>query len=349
MFERGLIIGKFMPFHRGHEYLIRFAMQHCDTLDVIVCTNRQEPLEGHRRWQCVARSLAGLQECKVNVLWYQNDLPQEPEGITDEAFWKAWVRGVTNEVHYLKGIGPRGRVQYDALFASEDYAWRFARELGAEYVPVNPIRSIVPISATKIRENPLAYWEYLTEEAREDYVQTIVIGGPESCGKSTMCKLLADEFKTIYVPEYGRDFYEMRNLDINHVRYEHMELIAHGHFASVDAAKRHANRRLFVDTDIFSTILFSKVYFKKVPEDLYLDAESWKPNLTLVCKPNVEWVPDQLRNLGHLRDQFFEDYIDLLEEYRLPYKVIDGGQYGDRLLEAVKHVHALGGVPKAVN
>ena len=37
-------------------------------------------------------------------------------------------------------------------------------------------------------------------------VKKIVIIGPESTGKSTLCKSLADHYKTAWVKEYAREY-----------------------------------------------------------------------------------------------------------------------------------------------
>ena len=43
----GFLLGKFLPPHRGHQYLIDFARNHVDHLTVLVCTIAREPIPGH--------------------------------------------------------------------------------------------------------------------------------------------------------------------------------------------------------------------------------------------------------------------------------------------------------------
>ena len=40
----GLIIGKFMPPHLGHQYLVDFARNYVDELNVLVCSLKSEPI-----------------------------------------------------------------------------------------------------------------------------------------------------------------------------------------------------------------------------------------------------------------------------------------------------------------
>ena len=47
---RGMLLGKFLPPHRGHEYMIRFAQSLVDELTVQVCSSVREPPPGHLRY-----------------------------------------------------------------------------------------------------------------------------------------------------------------------------------------------------------------------------------------------------------------------------------------------------------
>ena len=49
MFEKGLVIGKFYPPHRGHKYLIDTALAACEEVTVIVCYKKTETVPGELR------------------------------------------------------------------------------------------------------------------------------------------------------------------------------------------------------------------------------------------------------------------------------------------------------------
>ncbi|MBC7528176.1 MAG: adenylyltransferase/cytidyltransferase family protein [Chthonomonadaceae bacterium] len=57
---RGMLLGKFMPPHRGHEYLLRFAQSLVDELTVQVCTSVREPLPGHLRCKWMRDHFGGI-------------------------------------------------------------------------------------------------------------------------------------------------------------------------------------------------------------------------------------------------------------------------------------------------
>jgi len=50
---RGLVLGKFLPYHAGHPHLIRTARAQCDELTVLVCSVRREPIPGALRFRWV--------------------------------------------------------------------------------------------------------------------------------------------------------------------------------------------------------------------------------------------------------------------------------------------------------
>ena len=57
---RGLILGKFLPPHIGHEYLIRFAAGLVDELTVQVCTSVRESIPGNLRYQWMRDHFGGV-------------------------------------------------------------------------------------------------------------------------------------------------------------------------------------------------------------------------------------------------------------------------------------------------
>jgi HTH-type transcriptional repressor of NAD biosynthesis genes len=109
----------------------------------------------------------------VHVMHCEDENPQAPED-DPENFWPEWWRSLLSRLDR----------PLDLVFASEAYGVRLARELGAEYIPVDPVRDTVPSSARQIREDPLKYGDYLLAEARPYYVKRVVVASPESSSKS---------------------------------------------------------------------------------------------------------------------------------------------------------------------
>src|SRR5262245_18074281 len=115
---------------------------------------------------------------ELRVVHLTDENPQQPEEHPE--FWRIWHES-------LLRVLPKPP---DWIFASEDYGWHLAEELGARFVPVDRARSIVPVSGTKVRSDPLGYWEYLPERVRPYYLKRVCIFGPESTGKNTLAARL---------------------------------------------------------------------------------------------------------------------------------------------------------------
>lgn len=150
---RGLIIGKFYPPHRGHEYLIRFAAARVDELHVMVFYRADETLDGNLR-------AAWLRQLFPNVVVHaQFAEHRDPHNPADEAGWGAWIREI-----YSVDAGP-----FDVVLSSEMYGDELARRLGAQHVMVDRLRQVVPISGTQVRADPAACREFISPPVRAHY------------------------------------------------------------------------------------------------------------------------------------------------------------------------------------
>jgi NadR type nicotinamide-nucleotide adenylyltransferase len=157
----GLVLGKFMPPHTGHLHLIACAAEQVDRLWVIVLSRAGEPIDGDLR----CRWLEELTGPHTRILHVADDYPTD---YTDPDVWRKWRRTI-------RAVLPTGP---DLVFSSEDYGNQLAELLGAEHVMVDPARTHVPISATRIRRDPMGCWRYLPEPVRSWYVRrAVVLGG----------------------------------------------------------------------------------------------------------------------------------------------------------------------------
>ena len=150
---RGLIIGKFYPPHRGHEYLIRFARARVDELHVMVFYRSDETLDGNLR-------AAWLRELFPNVMVHaQFAEHRDPYNPRDDAGWNAWI----DEIRRTCAL------KFDFVFSSETYGDELARRLNAQHFMVDRQRVVVPISGTRVRAQPRACFEFLSPRVRAYY------------------------------------------------------------------------------------------------------------------------------------------------------------------------------------
>ncbi|MBX3171375.1 MAG: AAA family ATPase [Candidatus Eremiobacteraeota bacterium] len=286
-----MVLGKFMPPHLGHLYLVDFARRYADELTVVVGSLAGEPIEGCLR-------VGWMRELfpQLRVVHLTDENPQLPDQHPD--FWNIWKRSLERVV--ARPI--------DLVFAGEEYGGPLAEVLGARFIPVNGMRSLVPVSGTQIRQNPGACWAYLPAPVRAHFVRRISIFGPESTGKSTLTARLAEHFQTLWVPEYARGWLEARG---GQVCLADLPVISRAQRASEEALARQCGPLLFCDTDPSATPLWSEELFGGC--DPLLEEAVGRYDLTLLCAPDVPWVEDCVRYRPEGGQAFWERCLRRLE------------------------------------
>lgn len=149
----GLVIGKFAPLHKGHQFLIESALGKADRLIVLVYDVpdvTKVPVETRMGWLRRLYPEAEVVDAGIG--------PKEV-GDTPEVNRK--------HIEYAKSKLPLG-AEIDFVFSSEDYGKYLAEALGAENVVVDKARASVPISAGVIRDDPDRYREYVEDFVYED-------------------------------------------------------------------------------------------------------------------------------------------------------------------------------------
>lgn len=271
----GMILGKFLPPHRGHQFLVEFARQYVKRLYVLVCSIQREPIAGVVRFQWMRQMFPD-----VRVVHVTDENPQEPKEHPD--FWVIWKntveRAVGEPINYV--------------FASESYGVQLAEILGASFVPVDLARELVPVSGTKIRAKPLKHWEMLPECVRPYFLKRVCIFGPESTGKSTLTRDLAQHFRTNYVWEYARPLLDLQG---GVCGPDDIPRIVRGQIAAEEALAFQANRVLFCDTDVLTTVIWSDTLFGSVPEGIRELADARHYDLYLLLDVDVPWMDDAQR------------------------------------------------------
>lgn len=300
----GMILGKFMPPHLGHQHLIDFARHYVDDLTVLVCSIAREPIPGKLRYQWV-KSMYPMED----IRHVTDEVPQEPSDHPD--FWQIWHDLIRKHIP----VGP------DYVFASEAYGQKLAQILGAKYIPLDPSRSMVAVSATMIRKQPLENWRYLPQAVRPYYARRVCVFGPESTGKTTLTYDLARHYKTVAVTEHARPLLDLKD---GHCDPQDIDLIARGQMADEDALALQANRVMFCDTDMLTTTIWSDVLFRSCPQWITREASRRDYDLYLLLDIDVPWVNDNQRFLSDQRQAFFDRCKQTLEEHGRKFVIIRG-------------------------
>jgi NadR type nicotinamide-nucleotide adenylyltransferase len=157
-------------------------------------------------------------------------------------------------------------------------------------------------------------------------VSRVAILGAESTGKSTLAAELAKRYRTLWVPEYLRQFveteqrvpYETDQLDIAQVQMEREN-------AAAAAASATGRRFLFCDTTPFMTAIYSGVYWGRVDPALAALDLHYDYAVTLVAAPDLPWVADGLqRESAAVRQQVHQALVDKLERRGITFTLLTG-------------------------
>ena len=191
-------------------------------------------------------------------------------------------------------------------------------------------------------------------------LKKIVVIGPESTGKSSLCAQLAAHYKTAWVKEYAREYllangtnYSFNNLlDIarGQVNLEDRELLQFEIIAKQIIASGFKNNVVakfdsipfFIDTDmqvlrVWCEFVFGKCHYwilNQIVERTY--------DLYLLCNIDIAWVKDELREYPDLktRERLYHHYKDTMVNQQVPWIDITGN-YTERLSKAIAAVDTL--------
>ncbi|WP_281259605.1 adenylyltransferase/cytidyltransferase family protein [Alkalispirochaeta sphaeroplastigenens] len=176
----GVILGRFMPPHTGHLYLVDFARAMVDHLYILVCTLSSEQIPGEKRF-------AWMQELAPHstVLHITREIPQaHRDSPQAPALWAQAIRqAVPDEI--------------TRVFASESYGHDLARHLKAQFIPLDPSRHNIPVSASMIRQDPWKHWDYIPPPVRPWFLRRLAV-----LGNPALARTLAADLGTVAAHPY---------------------------------------------------------------------------------------------------------------------------------------------------
>ena len=175
-------------------------------------------------------------------------------------------------------------------------------------------------------------------------LKKVVIIGPESTGKSTLCKQLADHYKMPKVDEYAREY-----LETNGKEYTYLDLlkIAKGQIENeediINKTKGDiSSSTVFIDTDLYVIKVWSEFVFNKCDNVVLNNIAKREYDLYLLCNTDLPWEADELREYPDLytRNKLYHFYKDAMINQNTNWSEISGN-YNERFESAVKAVDKL--------
>ena len=145
----------------------------------------------------------------------------------------------------------------------------------------------------------------------------IAVTGPESSGKTTLSLALGQLYQVNVIPEYARNYLELQN---GNYTFEDLEKIAQG---QLDEWIKQDSPQI-CDTEMTVIKIWSEVKYRKISPALMELYDNQHVDHYFLCRPDIPWEPDPLREHPEERDQLFELYKEELTKMSRSFTIIHG-------------------------
>ncbi len=182
-------------------------------------------------------------------------------------------------------------------------------------------------------------------------IKKIVVVGPESTGKSTLCEKLSVHYQTLWVKEYAREYLLKNGTDYT---FENLSDVAKGQLEGEEEGLAKAEQLVkqwphsdkhfpvFIDTDMIVMKVWCEFVFDKCHNWILNEVVKRKYDLYLLGNIDAPWVKDELREYPDLaiRERLYHHYKDIMVNQNVPWIDICGN-YEERFQKAVDAVDIL--------
>jgi NadR type nicotinamide-nucleotide adenylyltransferase len=289
-----LVLGKFAPLHNGHMLLLDLAVSSFKNQIFVVYDSPSVtniPLAIRATW---LRALYPSAEV-IEAWGGPEEVGLEPQVMAAQEEFLLQILAHRKVTHFI---------------SSEPYGDHVAKRLGAESVQLDPNRSKVPISASKIRADQFGNRHFVHEIVYRDLIRKVVFLGAPSTGKSSIAKECAEALSDQWMPEYGREYWEANAVD-RRLTMVQLEEIARGHLARENELLLQARKYFFVDTDASTTANFAHYYHGSVSPYLASasKAAAQRYDLTFLCENDFPFADTEDRS-GAVQQADFQRQIE---------------------------------------
>lgn len=165
-----------------------------------------------------------------------------------------------------------------------------------------------------------------TAQQTQNQLVKVVFYGPESTGKTTLAKTLAQQYQTTWVPEFSRDYLQEKYDKTGKACEPHDILpIAKGQIDLENQKAKKAKRFLFCDTNLLETYVYTRVYF---PDKKFSELKSWALkhdyDYYFLTDIDMPWIADDLRDKPNDRQKMFEVFKNYLIKNQKKFYILSG-------------------------
>ncbi|ANY11182.1 MAG: nicotinamide-nucleotide adenylyltransferase [Leuconostoc lactis] len=326
----GVFFGTLAPMHVGHQAEIYKAAALNDGVVVIASgytgdRGDQMGLPVEKRFRYLREAFSDESDIKIDYI-NEDNMPQMPDG------WDEWTRTLVATVK-------RNIVNQDAkitFYTGEpDYKVELEKRLPqtGQFKVSLMDRTVLKISATEIRKDPIANWDYINRVFRRHFTKKVTVMGSASTGKSTLVRRLARTSNSPFSEEYAREYQERSNVsDDELIVKDYIRLIQGQYDANSREINSPANNGLTIfDTDAMVTKVYADMWLDEADraqlQPLFDNTISEEQiDLILVIPPVTPYVDDGFRNMSTAdeasRWAFHHALMRVIDEYGFMDKVV---------------------------
>ncbi len=157
----------------------------------------------------------------------------------------------------------------------------------------------------------------------------IIVTGPESTGKTTLSKKMAEELGAVWIPEYARGYLEAAGRRAKKEDFPHFVRATQ---QLLEAGFRQQERRNKIPSVVIQDTSHEVYHLwqsdKFSLSSLVVDAfKNDQPDAYLLCTPDLPWQADPLREDPHRRQELFLAIQALIKTSGCP--VIEVSGFGE--------------------
>jgi HTH-type transcriptional repressor of NAD biosynthesis genes len=321
---KAFVFGKFLPFHKGHEAMINFALAKCDFLTVLVCCSEKENISSSTRKKWIDKAFEKKKNIEIRTFNYlESELPNTSK--SSESVSKIWA-----------DVFKKQLPDYSLLITSEEYGNFVAAFMNIQHIAFDIPKKHFPVSATAVRNNLFANWKFLPDSVKPDFAIKVAILGTESTGKTSLAEKLSKYFNCGLVLEAAREIIA----NSNNFSFDDLHLVASEHSNRIDKTILADSPIVIIDTDIHTTKSYSRFTFQKeleISADIY---NSNRANIYLYLNNDVEYLQDGTRLSEAERNLLDLSHRQVLKDHNIDIIEVKG-DWNERFEKAVEQINKL--------